>query len=321
MTHIGLQIPGFTYPVPDGELFETAAGIATTAEASGFDSIWVMDHFEQLPMLGGVDEPILEGYTTLAALAARTSSVQLGTLVTGVTYRNPALLAKMVTSLDVISQGRAILGIGAAWFDEEHQAYGYGPLLPVKERMDRLEEAVQIVRLMFTENTPSFQGTYYSINEVRNLPRPIQAGGPKIMIGGSGEKRTLRLVAEYADMANLFGTTPALVRQKVDVLEKHCSDVGRDRRDITVTGLITVVTGATDGIARQRKEALLGALGVTEEVASEFAVLGTPGQITEKVAALREAGLDGIIVNLGREDAADLETVAAAAAALRAAYS
>lgn len=320
MTHIGFQIPGFTYPVPDDRLFETVAGIAVAAEEAGFDSVWVMDHFEQLPMLGGVDEPILEGYATLAALAARTSRVELGTLVTGVTYRNPALLAKMVTSLDVISGGRAILGIGAAWFDEEHQAYGYGPLLPVKERMDRLEEALQICRSMFTETTPSFDGRYYSINEVRNLPRPLRAGGPPILIGGSGERRTLRLVAQYADMCNVTGPDPEAVRHKIDVLEKHCGDVGRDPSEIVKTTLATVITGPDEKTADARKEAILTAFGMSEEAASEFAIFGAPDRITERVAALRDAGLDGIIVNLGREDAADLESVAATAAALRAAF-
>lgn len=321
MTHIGFQIPGFTYPVAHDRLFETVAGIAGAAEEAGFDSVWVMDHFEQLPMLGGVDEPILEGYTTLGALAARTSKVQLGTLVTGVTYRNPALLAKMVTSLDVISKGRAILGIGAAWFEEEHEAYGYGSLLPVGERMDRLEEALQICRLMFTEEKPSFEGRFYSINEARNLPKPIAKGGPPILIGGSGERRTLRLVAQYADMCNIFATTPEVVRHKLEVLEKHCGEVGRDPSEITKTALVTVVTGATPEVAEQRKQRLLAAFGATEEVAAEFALLGSSEQITEKVAGLREAGLDGIIANLGREDAADLDTVAAVGTALRAAFS
>lgn len=320
MTHLGFQIPGFTYPVSDDRLFETVAGIAGAAEGAGFDSVWLMDHFEQLPMLGGVDEPILEAYTTLGALAARTSKVELGTLVTGVTYRNPALVAKTVTTLDVISQGRAILGIGAAWFEEEHEHYGYGSLLPAGERLDRLEEALEICRAMFTEDRPSFEGRYYAINEARNLPRPIRDGGPPILIGGSGEKRTLRLVAEHADMCNIFATRPDGVRQKLDVLEKHCGDVGRDPEEIVKTALVTLVTGPDAATAEQRKQSLLEAMGVDEDVASEFAIIGSPERITEQVAGLREAGLDGIIVNLGREDAADLETVAAAGEALRAAF-
>lgn len=324
MPHLGFQIPGFTYPVPDAQLFETVAGIAGAAEEAGFDSVWLMDHFEQLPMLGGVDEPILEGYTTLGALAARTSKLELGTLVTGVTYRNPALVAKIVTTLDVISGGRAILGIGAAWFEEEHEHYGYGSLLPPGERLDRLEEALEICRAMFTEERPSFEGRYYTIDEARNLPRPLRRagrdGGPPILVGGSGEKRTLRLVAEHADMCNIFATRPEGVRHKLDVLEKHCGDVGRDPEEIVKTALVTLVTGPDEATAQRRKESLLEALGVDEAVASEFAVIGSPDQITEQVAALHEAGLDGIIVNLGREDAADLETVAAAGDALTRAF-
>ena len=204
MTTFGFQIPNFTFDVPTAGLFDEVVKRATAAEESGFSSLWVMDHFYQLPALGGAHQPMLEGYTLLGALAVRTDSVQLGTLVTGVTYRNPAMLAKIVTTLDVISKGRAVLGIGAAWHDVEHDALGFD-FPPVKERMDRLEEAVQICRAMFREETPTFEGRYYSIDDARNVPRPIQAGGPPIMIGGGGEKRTLRLVAQYADMCNVTG--------------------------------------------------------------------------------------------------------------------
>jgi len=319
MAHIGLQIPGFSYGVPDDRLFETVAGAARAAEDAGFDSVWVMDHFEQLPMLGGVDEPILEGYTTLAALAARTSKVFLGTLVTGVTYRNPALLAKMVTTLDVISAGRAILGIGAAWFEEEHEAYGYGPLLPAGERLDRMEEAIEICRRMFTEERASFEGRYYRIHEARNLPQPVQPGGPRILIGGSGEKRTLRAVARFGDFCNLFGG-PAQIRRKLDVLDKHCSEVGRDPSEITRTGLLTVIIAPTQEAADVKRDAMLGAMGLTEEQASEFAVFGGPERIAEHVAERRAAGLDGMIVNLGNADVADPELVALAGEALKNAF-
>ena len=175
----GLQIPNFTYEVPDDQLFDRVVELATAAEDAGFESVWVMDHFCQLPPLGGPDQPMLEAYTLLGALAASTSRVQLGTLVTGVTYRNPALLAKIVTTLDVISKGRAILGIGAAWYDVEHEGLGFD-FPPVKERMDRLEEAVQICRAMFTRGPrrPSTGSTTPS-SDARNLPRPIQDGGPR----------------------------------------------------------------------------------------------------------------------------------------------
>src|SRR6478672_3601798 len=162
----GFQLPNFTYGTPDAQLFDGALARVHAAEATGFESVWVMDHFYQLPALGGSTQPMLEGYTLLGALAASTSRVQLGTLVTGVTYRNPALLAKEVTTLDVISAGRAILGIGAAWHDVEHEGLGVD-FPPVGERMDRLEEAVQICRLMFTEDLPSFDGRYYRIKEAR----------------------------------------------------------------------------------------------------------------------------------------------------------
>src|SRR5438270_5627169 len=242
MTTYGLQLPKFTFPVPDDQLFEHVAAMATAADGAGFSSLWVMDHFYQLPGLGGADDKMLEGYTLLGPLAARTQRVTLGTLVTGVTYRNPALLAKEVTTLDIVSSGRAVLGIGAAWYDVEHEGLGVD-FPPVPERMDRLEEAVQICRLLFTEDRPSFDGRYYRIKEARNLPRPVQPGGPKIMIGGSGPKRTLRAVARYADISNVFGG-PDTLRKNVEILHAHCADVGRDHSEIKGTrpGLLVLAT-------------------------------------------------------------------------------
>src|SRR4051794_37652727 len=194
MTHFGLQIPGFRHAGDtDADMFGHVRAHATAAEAGGFGSVWVMDHFFQLPALGGPEEPILESYTLLGALAASTERVHLGALVSGVTYRNPALLAKMATTLDVISKGRAILGIGAAWYEEEHDSLGFA-FPPVPERMDRLEEALRICRAMFTDDAPSFEGRFYRIDGARNVPRPLRAGGIPIMVGGSGERRTLRLV-------------------------------------------------------------------------------------------------------------------------------
>ena len=238
MTTYGLQIPNFTYGVPTEGMFDEVVARATAAEESGFSSVWVMDHFYQLPALGGESQPMLEGYTLLGALAVCTSTVQLGTLVTGVTYRNPAMLAKIVTTLDVISKGRAVLGIGAAWHDVEHDALGF-EFPSVKERMDRLEEAVQICRLMFREDAPSFEGRYYSISEARNLPKPVQAGGPPIMIGGGGEKRTLRLVAQYADMCNVSGDADT-IRHKIEVLRGDGAVGGPHLADAPPTGRATL---------------------------------------------------------------------------------
>ncbi len=205
MIRLGLQIPNYTYPgVPDSELFERIADQVVAAEGSGFDSVWVMDHFYQLPMLGPSSNHMLEAYAVLSALAARTSRISLGALVTGVTYRYPAVLAKQVTTLDVISNGRAILGIGAAWNEEEHVAYGI-PFLAAGERLDRLEEALQICRAMFTQDAATVEGRHSHVTGAMNYPRPIRPEGIPILVGGGGEKRTLRLVAEYADACNFFG--------------------------------------------------------------------------------------------------------------------
>src|SRR2546423_5258972 len=189
VTRFGLQIPSFTYPdVSDDKLCEEIAEIAVTAEQSGFDSVWVMDHYYQIPFAGRPEEPMLECYALLSGLAARTQRARLGAMVTGVTYRNPAFLAKVVTTLDVVSSGRAILGIGAAWNQQEHGGYGFD-FPEVRERMDRLEEAVQICRAMFTQERPSFDGRYYRIHEAINSPRPVTPGGPPILIGGGGRAR------------------------------------------------------------------------------------------------------------------------------------
>src|SRR5437764_2043084 len=294
MTTYGLQLPKFTFAVPDDRLFEHVAAMATAADDGGFTSLWVMDHFYQLPGLGGADDKMLEGYTLLGALAARTRSVTLGTLVTGVTYRNPALLAKEVTTLDIISSGRAVLGIGAAWYDVEHE--GLGVDYPaVGERMDRLEEAVQICRLMFTEDRPTFEGRYYRIKEARNIPRPVQAGGPPIMIGGSGPKRTLRAVARYADMCNVFGG-PDTLRKNVEILHNHCADVGRDPSEIKVTRLGSLVLTDTAEAAQGLRDGVVQAMG--EEWVSEAATFGDADSAGEQLRALVDAGAEELIFNL-----------------------
>src|SRR4249919_1951069 len=200
----GLHLPAYTHPdTPPERLFDRVVEQAKAAETAGFDVVSVMDPLYQIDGIGGPDEPMLEGWLVLAALARETTRVRLGTVVTGVTYRNPALLAKTATTLDVLSGGRAILGIGAAWNEDEHQGYGF-EFPPIRERMDRLDEACQIARLMFTEDRPSFQGTHYSIDRALNVPRPIQPGGPRILVGGGGEQRTLRIAARFADMTHWF---------------------------------------------------------------------------------------------------------------------
>jgi F420-dependent oxidoreductase-like protein len=298
MTTFGYQIPGFRHAgSPDSEMFDNTLAHALAAEESGFASVWVMDHFWQLPALGGPDEPILEAYTLLAALAARTDRVQLGTLVTGVTYRNPALLAKMVTTLDVISHGRAILGIGAAWYDVEHVGYGFA-FPGAGERLDRLEEAVQICRALFGDERPSFKGRYYQTDDARNVPKPIRPGGPPIMIGGSGEKRTLRLVAQYADMCNVSGG-PETVRHKLDVMRGHCTDVGRDPSEITTTRLGTLVL-TDDADETGRVQGFLS--GLAGDQFDEQFTVGEADEVVRQVEALLAAGIECPIFNMPLSD-------------------
>jgi F420-dependent oxidoreductase-like protein len=318
LTRFGLQIPSFTYGDGgggDGDggahepgLFEKVVAIATTAETAGFDSIWVMDHLFQIPGIGQVDEPMFEAYTLLGGLAARTERARLGAMVTGVTYRNPALLAKEVTAIDVVSGGRAVLGIGAAWFEAEHEGLGFAfPVLA--ERFDRLEEALKICRAMFTEEAPSFEGRFYRIQGAINRPRPVQPGGPPILIGGGGERRTLRLVAEYGDACNLFGDA-ATIRHKLEVLARHCDDVGRDPATITKTRLGTLVIGATDKEADGKLEELRARRGLNESMVRAMVTAGDPASVIEQTAALFDAGLDGLVFNMPDADNLDAVTLA-----------
>jgi F420-dependent oxidoreductase-like protein len=242
---------------------------------------------------------MLEAYTLLGALAARTHSVQLGTLVTGVTYRNPAMLAKQITTLDVISGGRAILGIGAAWHDIEHVAFGFD-YPPDRERLDRLEEALQICRGMFSQDTTSFAGSHYRVENVKNLPRPIRPDGIPIMVGGGGEKRTLRLVAQYADACNVSGDLDT-VRHKLEVLRTHCADVGRDPAEVTTTRLGAMFLVETPEQSVETREMIVGLAG--EEFASSCTI-GNDDQVVEQVAALLDAGVQEPIFNMPFADAA-----------------
>jgi F420-dependent oxidoreductase-like protein len=306
VTRFGLQIPNFTFPgVRDEDMFGTIAGIAETAERSGFDSVWVMDHFYQIGMVGPETDPMLEAYTLLGGLAARTSKASLGTMVTGVTYRNPALLAKEVTTLDIVSSGRAILGVGAAWNDSEHRGFGF-EFPPVKERMDRLEEALQICRGMFTQERATFDGRYYRVTDALNNPRPIRPDGIPILIGGGGEKRTLRLVAQYADACNFFGHLDE-IRHKVQVLERHCEDVGRDPAEITKTRLGGLVIANTSSDAVTKGAWVREQRGIPQERYDDYFVAGGPDEVLEQVHAYLEAGLDGLIFNI--QDVYDLATV------------
>lgn len=237
---IGLQVPSFTWPGGNAEIGQRLADIGRTADDAGFYSLWVMDHFFQISMVGPPEDPMLECYSALGYLAAVTKQVKLGALVTGVIYRYPAVLAKTVTTLDVLSGGRAYLGIGAAWNEQESQGLGI-PFPPLKERFERLEETLQIVHQMWKDDRQPFNGPYHQLADPINHPQPLSKPHPPIMIGGSGEQKTLRFVAQYADACNLFAHTgSAEIRRKLDVLKGHCADVGRPYDEIERTALGTV---------------------------------------------------------------------------------
>ncbi|MCA9511918.1 MAG: LLM class F420-dependent oxidoreductase [Myxococcales bacterium] len=303
---MALQIPNFTYPgTATSEIFDRVATSAQTAEAAGFDAVLVMDHFYQLPMLGPPHNEMLEAYPLLGAIAARTERVRLGTLVTGNTYRNPAHLAKLVTTLDVVSKGRAIFGIGAGWFEPEHAGYGFD-FPPIGERLGRLDEALQIARAMFRSEQPTFKGRYYTTENALNVPPPVQAGGPAVLVGGTGEKRTLRLVAQYADESN-WTCDPSEFPRKMEALEGHCAAVGRDRSEIGVSWLGTLVVGETTAAAESARNAFLAERGMdwatlpaaAQDAISQRLVLGDPDTVGEFVQTkIRGQGLDGIVVNL-----------------------
>jgi F420-dependent oxidoreductase-like protein len=305
MFRIGLQIPNFTYPgVANDELFERVAAQATAAEASGFDAVFVMDHFFQLPLLGRPDQEMIECYTLLSALAARTNTMKLGAMVGSVTYRNPCLLAKEVTALDVISRGRAIWSIGAGWFELEHDAYGF-EFGTFTQRFERLEEALQIVKSMFVNHATTFDGKWYHVKDAYNVPGPVTPGGPPVLIGGSGERKTLRLVAQYGDACNIFGD-PGQVRHLMDVLDEHCARLGRDPKQIWRTRLGSLIPGRTHDEAVAARNQMLTSRGldwdglpdaVKADLSARF-TMGDPDEIGEQVRALLDAGLDGVVFNL-----------------------
>ena len=240
---LGLQIPFFTWSGGAPALGAKLGEIAHTADAAGYDSIWVMDHHFQIPMIGPAEQDMLEAYTTLGYLAGQTSRVGLGTMVTGVTYRHPGILIKQVTTLDVLSGGRAWLGIGAAWFEREHLGLGV-PFPPLKERFERLEETLQIANQMWSDdNNGPYEGKHYKLAETINAPQALQKPRPRILVGGHGEKKTLRLAAKYADAYNVPGADPATARHKFDILREHCEREDRNYDDIEKTVLIVMNVG------------------------------------------------------------------------------
>jgi F420-dependent oxidoreductase-like protein len=235
---LGLHYWNYSKPAEPAAIAGTLAETARIAEQAGISSFTVMDHFFQMEGSGSADEPMLEGYTTLGYLAGRTDRMTLGMLVTGVMNRHPGVLAKTVTTLDVLSGGRARLGIGASWYEREQRGLGV-PVVPVRERFERLEETLQICQQMWSGNNGRYEGRHYQLEETLCSPPPISQPHPPIMIGGGGEKRTLRLVARYGDLCNLFATSREDVAHKLEVLRAHCDAEGRDYERIEKTVLFT----------------------------------------------------------------------------------
>ena len=302
---LDLHLPNFNYPdTPPEKLFGKLTEIAQTAESSGFSSLTVMDHLHQIRGVGPRENYMLEGNTILAALAATTSTITLGTLVGGVIYRNPALLAKTTTTLDIISGGRAIFGIGAAWNEEESDAYDI-PFPPLKERFERLEDALNIARLMFTQDEATYEGKHHSVRGALNNPKPLRGDIP-IMIGGSGERKTLRFVAKYADACNVFGDVER-VKHLMGVLDRHCEDVGRDPSEITKTRNGVFIAGETREDVQRKLQALRDAGYSEDRLQPALALIGTPDELAEQAQGFKDAGLNGLTGSI--PDVHDLDAV------------
>jgi len=280
---LALQIPNFSYGTPVADLFPTVLAQAREAEAAGFDAVFLMDHFYQLPMLGAHDEPMLEAYTALGALATATERVLLGTLVTGNTYRNPTLLAKIITTLDVVSAGRAVLGLGTGWFELEHEQLGF-EFGTFTDRFAKLEEALKIVLPMLAGDRVSFAGDFYRTSEA--VAEPRYRDHIPLMIGGSGEKKTFGLAARHFDHLNVIAAFEELPG-KVDALKRRCDEAGRDPGTLETSVLLTVVPDPafSDDLV---PPAMRGRMAV-----------GSPDRIAETIRAnVVDVGIDGVVVNL-----------------------
>jgi F420-dependent oxidoreductase-like protein len=311
----GLQIPSFTWDGGPAEIGARLQAIARTAEEVGFDSLWVMDHFRQIPSVGPAWHDMLDSWTTLGFVAGATSRIRLGTMVTGITYRNVAHLGKIVASLDVLSGGRAICGIGAAWFGAEHAAYGWD-FPPVPDRFALLEDALELLPLLWGPGAPAYQGRVISVPEAMCYPRPLQERVP-ILVGGSGERRTLRLVARHADACNLFGDADT-VRRKVAVLREWCTVEERDPAAVEVTQLSTALVGTSHSALAEAVEARRP----SSVPADRYATAVNAGTVEDHVGRFREladAGVQTAVVSfpdLGSPD--PVERFAAVIEAFRA---
>lgn len=299
MAILGYQIPNFTIPGANShQIFQNVIAQAKAAEDAGFDTVYVMDHFYQLPGLGAPEEPMFECYTLLSAIAQHTSRIQLSSLVTGNTYRNPTLLAKIITALDIVSNGRAKLGIGAGWFELEHNSLGF-EFGTFTDRFEKLEEALQIIVPMLRGEKANLQGKHYQVIDAVNFPAPVSR--IPIMIGGNGEKKTLRMVAQYADESDLAGGPIEDIARKLEVLDEHCGRLGRNRSEIKVSKLQMVCVAPTMEEAHQDLVEIAQAKGWSTELVEmmkSVLIYGDPDTVGEKLLAALNMGIDGLSINL-----------------------
>ena len=273
---IGLQVNNFTWDGGDAKIGETFGAIGRRAEDAGFDSLWVMDHFFQIGGIGPAEWPMMEGYSALSFIAGQTSKIKLGTMVTGVTYRHPGILVKTATTLDVLSGGRSYFGVGAAWFEREHLGLGV-PFPPLKERFEKLEELLQIAHQMWSDEVGPYKGKHYQLAETLNSPQVVSKPHPPILIGGTGETKTLRFVAKYGDACNLFARMgEEVLRHKLNVLRQHCENEGRPYEEIEKTSLNSVT------ISRDGREGTI-----------------SPQQAIDDFGKLAELGFDHALISMG----------------------
>ena len=299
MAILGYQIPNFTIPAANShQIFQNVIAQAKAAEDAGFDTVYVMDHFYQLPGLGAPEEPMFECYTLLSAIAQHTSRIQLSSLVTGNTYRNPTLLAKIITALDIVSNGRAKLGIGAGWFELEHNSLGF-EFGTFTDRFEKLEEALQIIVPMLRGEKANLQGKHYQVIDAVNFPAPVSR--IPVMIGGNGEKKTLRMVAQYADESDLAGGPIEDIARKLEVLDEHCARLGRNRSEIKVSKLQMVCVAPTMEEAHQDLVEIAQAKGWSTELVEmmkSVLIYGDPDTVGEKLLDALNMGIDGLSINL-----------------------
>ncbi|HET6823372.1 MAG TPA: LLM class F420-dependent oxidoreductase [Anaerolineales bacterium] len=292
----GIRNTSFVYPNGTGNIWEDTKAHIHRAEQDGFDSFWVMDHFYQLPAHGSVEEPFLDAWTVLPALAAVTSRIRLGAMVSPVGYRNPALLARMAASLDHISSGRMNFGFGAGGYKPEYQAYGFEFIEKKPVRLAQMKEALQLILGMWTEPCFTFHGKYFHVEDAILEPKPLQKPHPPILIGGVGPKVTLRIIAELGDACNLWGPPEETARER-ETLKRHCEDVGRDESTIEKTTYDLVVCAPTEAALKQKIERLL-----PKGVEPWMALVGTPSQLIDVVGEYERVGADHLCIDFAGND-------------------